>query len=131
MRATSHHKDDRFRKDAALSQDAVVQFSIIGVPGHNAYLTINDKQVEITTGQHSGPTVTVQANTPDWLTLINGEGSPEELFLGGKINVTGDLEFVLSLVDVLHIAPPGKYLPDLWRLIFNYFDFHTQSLGKA
>jgi len=122
---------DRFRKDAALSQDAVVQFSITGVPGHNAYLTINDKQVEITTGQHPGPTVTIQANTPDWLALINGEVSPEELFLGGKITVTGDLEFVLSLVDVLHIAPLGKFLPDLWQLIFNYFDFHTQSLGKA
>ncbi len=112
----------------ALPDKAVVQFDITGDNGRTAALVVENGAVTLRDGRLPDPTVTITAEDATWLALINGEATPETLFLQGKLNIAGNLELVLLLAEVISIAPPSKFRAAQWQLTFTYQDLLTITL---
>ncbi|PIE80313.1 MAG: alpha-xylosidase [Chloroflexi bacterium] len=102
--------------------DVVVQFDIAGDNGRLAHLIRKDGVVKLVDGAHSNPEVTIGAAADDWLALLNGEMSPERMFLEGKITIMGNLEFVLQLAGSINLSPPSTYQSKNWRMELNYLE---------
>ena len=68
-------------------------------------------------GNHPQPSAGIAASSADWLALINGEDTPENLFVQGKVTLSGDFELLISLATAFDIAPPGKFQPDKWPVL--------------
>ncbi len=117
----------RVRTELAVEMDAVVQFEIGDV---QAYVTLAKGTNSFTSGRHVQPDVTLTSEPEVWLTLINGEEAADELFLTGKLNISGNMELALMLGDAIQIAPLSKYLADNYRLEVNYLDILTLHLGR-
>jgi alpha-glucosidase (family GH31 glycosyl hydrolase) len=111
--------------------DEVVQFDIGGPGGRAAYLTIKDGAAHLTDGRHPSPTAAVTADAGDWLALINGQAKPEELFLAGKLELSGDLQLLQRLADVIYAVPGGTFAADQWSLEFDYLGLARYRLGPA
>jgi putative sterol carrier protein len=107
---------------SALPDGAAVQFDLSGENGRVAYLVGEDGRVSLVDGVHPDPAVTLAAAAADWLRLLNGELTPEGMFLEGKLRMTGDLELALQLAGSISLSPPGVYRPDEWRLYVDYLD---------
>ncbi len=102
--------------------DIVVQFDIAGENGRLAHLIRQDGSVVLVDGSHTNPDVTIGVAADDWLALLNGEMSPESMFLEGKITITGNLEFVLQLAGSINLSPPSTYQSKNWRMELNYLE---------
>jgi putative sterol carrier protein len=107
----------------------VVQFDISGENGRTAYLVQTGEDVSLVDGAHPNADATIAAAASDWLSLLNGEASPESMFLEGKITITGNLELVLRLASVISLSPPSTYRSDKWRLDVDYLDVLRVSLS--
>jgi putative sterol carrier protein len=119
----------RFRPQALGDAGAVVQFDIAGAGGRTAYLQIQEGRAVLVDGVHAQPSTTIAAEVPNWLALINGQQSPVELFLEGKIVVSGDLEMVLHFAESLGSASTGTFQAGTWKLEVSYGDALTVHLG--
>ena len=117
----------RIRKELVAEMDAVAQFEVRdgGEHGRVVHLVLQNGQAALTEGPHLQPDVVVLAQKGDWLSLINGDLSPEELFLSGKLSINGDLNLLLQLVDVMQIAPPSQYRAERWQLTLRYANYLT------
>ena len=113
---------DQVRRLPATQEEVVVQFDISGENGRTAYLVQTGKDVNLVDGTYPNPDVTIAAAASDWLSLLNGEASPEFMFLEGKITITGNLELVLLLGNAISLSPPSTYQSDKCRLDVDYLD---------
>jgi alpha-glucosidase (family GH31 glycosyl hydrolase)/putative sterol carrier protein len=103
-------------------EDIVVQFEMTGENSRLAYILREEGEIKLIDGTHANADVTIAADAADWLLLLNGEAAPEMMFLEGKINITGNLEFVLQLAESINLSPPSTYQAAKWQLEVNYMD---------
>ena len=122
---------DRIPRNQVAGVDAVIQFDIMGVNGCSKTLVIDQGNLFLHEGTHVQPAVIITAASNDWLSLINGDQTPEEMFLSGIFRVGGNLELITGLVDAFRLSPPGIYKGDKWRLDINYLDGLTLHLGTG
>jgi hypothetical protein len=66
------------------------------------------------------------------LALVNGEASPTELFSSGDLFVSGDMDLMMRLADLL-VGGAGLTVFDAerWRLQVNYLGMLTLDLGGS
>jgi alpha-glucosidase (family GH31 glycosyl hydrolase)/putative sterol carrier protein len=114
--------EDQARRLPAPQEEVVVQFDISGENGRTAYLVRTGDDVNLVDGTTPSPNATITAAASDWLSLLNGEISPEFSFLEGKIKIMGNLELVMQLAGAISLSPPGTYQADKWRLDVDYLD---------
>jgi putative sterol carrier protein len=78
----------------AAGQSAVVQYEIGAPDGIHQYaMRIADGRCEIEQGRVESPRVTIRIGLADFLRLITGNAIGMQLFMTGKLKVTGDLFF--------------------------------------
>jgi putative sterol carrier protein len=83
-----------FNPDKAAGQQAVVQYEITGPDGNHDYaMRIADGRCEIDQGRAESPRVSLRIALADFLRLITGAANGMQLFMTGKLKVTGDLFF--------------------------------------
>jgi putative sterol carrier protein len=83
-----------FNPEKAAGQQAVVQYEITGPDGSHAYaMRIADGRCEIERGQAESPRVSLRIALADFLRLITGAANGMQLFMTGKLKVSGDLFF--------------------------------------
>jgi putative sterol carrier protein len=76
------------------SQQATVQYEITAPDGTHSYaMRIADGRCEVERGTAESPRVTIRAAMPDFLRLITGKANGMQLFMTGKLKVSGDLFF--------------------------------------
>src|SRR5215475_14176601 len=74
------------------SQQATVQYEIAAPDGSHSYaMHIADGRCQIERGTAESPRVTIRAGLGDFLRLITGKANGVQLFMTGKLKVTGDL----------------------------------------
>jgi putative sterol carrier protein len=85
---------ESFNPDKAAGQQAVVQYEISAPDGGHEYaMRIADGRCEIEQGRAESPRVTIRIALADFLRLITGNANGMQLFMTGKLKVSGDLFF--------------------------------------
>jgi putative sterol carrier protein len=83
-----------FNPAKAAGQQAVVQYEISAPDGGHEYaMRIADDRCEIEQGRAESPRVTIRIALADFLRLITGGANGMQLFMTGKLKVSGDLFF--------------------------------------
>jgi putative sterol carrier protein len=83
-----------FSPAKAAGQQAVVQYEISAPDGSHEYaMRIADGRCEIEHGRAESPRVTIRIALADFLRLITGNANGMQLFMTGKLKVSGDLFF--------------------------------------
>jgi putative sterol carrier protein len=83
-----------FNPEKAAGQQAVVQYEITGPDGSHEYaMRIADGRCEIEAGRAESPRVSLRIGLADFLRLITGAANGMQLFMTGKLKVSGDLFF--------------------------------------
>ena len=85
---------ESFNPEKAAGQQAVVQYEIGSPDGTHEYaMRIADGRCEIEKGRAESPRVTIRIGLADFLRLITGGANGMQLFMTGKLKVSGDLFF--------------------------------------
>jgi putative sterol carrier protein len=85
---------ESFSPAKAAGQQAVVQYEISGPDGGHEYaMRIADGRCVIEKGRAESPRVTIRIGLADFLRLITGDANGMQLFMTGKLKVSGDLFF--------------------------------------
>ena len=78
--------------------------------------------MSLTEGVAEEADVTISATAEAWSQLVNGDKKPEEMFLGGDLQIGGNFGLLANLLSVFSLAPPNSYLGKQWRLEVSYAD---------
>jgi putative sterol carrier protein len=85
---------ESFSAAKAAGQQATVQYEISSPDGTHEYaMRIADGRCEIAKGRAESPRVTIRIGLADFLRLITGKANGMQLFMTGKLKVSGDLFF--------------------------------------
>jgi putative sterol carrier protein len=86
-----------FNPSKAGDQRATIQYEI-GAPdgNHNYAMRIADGRCEVERGTAENPRVTIRVGLPEFLRLVTGKANGVQLFMTGKLKVSGDLFFAQS-----------------------------------
>jgi putative sterol carrier protein len=85
---------DSFNPAKAAGQEATVQYEISAPDGtHEWAMRIADGRCEVEPGRAESPRVTIRIGLADFLRLITGKANGMQLFMTGKLKVSGDLFF--------------------------------------
>jgi putative sterol carrier protein len=85
---------DSFNPAKAAGQQATVQYEISAPDGtHEWAMRIADGRCEVEPGRAESPRVTIRIGLADFLRLITGKANGMQLFMTGKLKVSGDLFF--------------------------------------
>ncbi len=83
-----------FNAAKAGGQQATVQYEISAPDGGHSYaMRIADGRCEVERGTAESPRVTIRSALPDFLRLITGRANGMQLYMTGKLKVSGDLFF--------------------------------------
>ena len=121
-----------FRPEMATDLDIVVQFDFRGADAHQAYARISRGTLAVVDSLYDNPDLAVEADGTAWLALVNGEASPTELYSAGDLFVSGDMDLMMRLADLL-VGGAGLTVFDAerWRLQVNYLGMLTLDLGGS
>ena len=85
---------DSFNPTKAAGQQATVQYEISAPDGtHEWAMRIADGRCVVEPGRAESPRVTIRIGFADFLSLITGKANGMQLFMTGKLKVSGDLFF--------------------------------------
>jgi len=85
---------ESFNPAKAAGQQATVQYEISSPTGtHEWAMRIADGNCEVEEGRAESPRVTIRMALGDFLRLITGQANGMQLFMTGKLKVSGDLFF--------------------------------------
>jgi putative sterol carrier protein len=121
---------EHFRPESARNLDVALQINLRGREAQEATVVISDGTLRVIPGSHPNPELTIDADAADWLRLINGEADPTELFLSGRLQISGDMDLIMRLADLLGGAgAQTQYNAAQWKLSVNYLDMVRLELG--
>jgi len=90
---------ERFVPERAQGVNAVAQFTIKdGADAHVYHLAIADGTIETARGAAEAPTVSLTTDLLNYLKLIAGKANGPMLFMGGKLQVSGDFMLAQRLM---------------------------------
>ena len=61
------------------------------------YFCIANEAIEVQTGTHASPNITISMKESDYLDMINGKLNGQMAFMSGKLKITGDMGLAMRL----------------------------------
>ena len=86
-----------FVPEKAAGVDAVVQFKFTGAQASEWYVIIKDQKVELVSGTHPNPKMTMTVDLEDYIKISTGELDATAAFMKGKVKVSGDMGTALGM----------------------------------
>ena len=94
---------DAFIPEKAPGLDAVIQFNFTGEEPGNWYAAIKDDKVDVKQEVHENPTMTLTADSSDYVKIFTGELDGMQAFMQGKLKLAGDLNLAMKLTQMFKI----------------------------
>jgi putative sterol carrier protein len=93
-----------FIPEKAVGVDAVVHFKFTGAEPGEWNAVIKDGKVEVARGiPHFKPTMTLTADSADFISILTGQLDGMQAFMQGKIKLAGDLNVAMKLMQMFKI----------------------------
>jgi putative sterol carrier protein len=93
-----------FLPEKAAGVDAVIHFKFTGTEPGEWNAVIKDGKCEVAQGiPHSKPTMTLTADSSDFVKIFTGELDGMQTFMQGKIKLAGDLNLATKLMQMFKI----------------------------
>ncbi len=90
--------------DKATGVDAVIHFKFTGTEPGEWNAVIKDGKCEVAQGiPHFKPTMTLTADSADYVKIFTGELDGMQAFMQGKIKLAGDLNLATKLMQMFKI----------------------------
>jgi putative sterol carrier protein len=90
--------------EKATGLDAVVHFKFTGAESVEWYAVIKEGKCVVTQGiPPSKPTMTLTADSADYVKIFTGELDGMQAFMQGKIKLAGDLNLAMKLMQIFKI----------------------------
>lgn len=88
-----------FQPEKAEGVEAVIQYHLAGEEAGDWVVTIGGGTCEVEQGEADEPTLTLRADSEDYLKVISGELNAMSAFAGGKLKLQGDLSLAMKLMN--------------------------------
>jgi len=95
----------RFDTEAARGLNAVVQFHLGGPGGGTHHVILRDGAIEVRSGAHQKPTMSLTLEGDDFVALAAGELNPQLAFMHRRVQIAGDLGMAADLLRILGVTP--------------------------
>lgn len=90
--------------EKAAGVDAVVHFKFTGAEAGEWNAVIKDEKAVVAQGiPHSKPTMTLTADSSDFIKMLTGEMDGMQAFMQGKVKLAGDLNLAMKLMQMFKI----------------------------
>ena len=94
-----------FVPEKAAGVDAVIHFKFTGAEAGEWHAIIKDGACQVAEGGPSEPaTMTLTADSGDYIKLITGELDPMKAFMTGKLKFQGDLNLAMKMTQMFRVA---------------------------
>jgi len=94
-----------FVPEKAAGVNAIIHFKFSGAEAGDWSAVINDGKCEVAQGiPQSKPTMTLSADSGDYIKLITGELDPMKAFMQGKIKLQGDMMVAMKLTQMFKMG---------------------------
>ncbi len=88
---------ERFVPSATRGMDAVFQWKLRGDQGASYHAIVRDGSMELVSGTHQSPTVTIAMDADDYVKVVNGELDGTRAFTTGSGKVSGKLRMAMKM----------------------------------
>jgi putative sterol carrier protein len=88
-----------FLPEKAAGVDAVIQYHLTGEQGGDWVIRISGGACTVTPGTADKPTLTLTADSSDYLQIISGKLNAMSAFAEGKVKLKGDLALAMKLMN--------------------------------
>jgi putative sterol carrier protein len=72
------------------------------------YFTVANEQIDVQTGKHAAPNITITMKEGDYLDMINGKLNGQMAFMTGKLKIAGDMGLALKLQSLFQQRAAGS-----------------------
>ncbi|MBM4423750.1 MAG: SCP2 sterol-binding domain-containing protein [Chloroflexi bacterium] len=93
----------RFLPEQAAGLNAILQLDISGDGGGQWHLAIADKKLTVTPGAAANPNMTLKMSAADYLSMVNREADPMQMFMQGKVKVGGDMSLAMKMMAMFNL----------------------------
>ncbi|MCA9969576.1 MAG: SCP2 sterol-binding domain-containing protein [Anaerolineales bacterium] len=95
------HMPANFDSSAAAGLNTSLQFSLSGSNGGDWTVVIANGEMAVHEGPADSPAATITMDADDFVAMTTGELNAMAAFMGGKIQVDGDLSTVMQLQSIM------------------------------
>ena len=93
-----------FVAERAAGVEAVIHFRFTGAEAGEWHAVIKDGACKVAEGRPQGPaTMTLTADSSDYIGLITGELDPMKAFMTGRLKLQGDLNLAMKMTQLFRV----------------------------
>ncbi|TAK12584.1 MAG: SCP2 sterol-binding domain-containing protein [Anaerolineae bacterium] len=93
-----------FLPEKAEGTNAVIQFEFTGGEPGTWYAAIADGKCEVAEGTHASPTMTLTADSQDYIDIITGKMDAMKAFMQGKVKLAGNLNLAMKMTSFFKLS---------------------------